>query len=282
LILSSSSSNPTNPSFFGTSDAKGALNDRLAQTLLYSSLEFHENQYWIDLPLLLRYNFKLDKYKKWKRHRPYIYAGGAANFLLSAQLTGIQRKTQQELTGGGLTNGNTEEKIVVTKNNNGNGYDIPSLRRTINTSLIVGAGIKFSVGTNFIFVDARYNRFFLNMTNIKNRYENTELLYKYNHIDDDIQIDNVSINVGFMKSFYKPRKKRKYNARVLDRKFDKWLEKERVNMKRETDEDIKRELNASIKEMEKQKPSLIEDVERGRVSSKILKEKKAELNKIKK
>ena len=215
-------------------------------------------------------------------HKPYIYVGGAANFLLRANLTGVQRKTQQELTGGGLTNGNTEEKIIITKNNNGAGYDIPSLRTTINASLIAGAGIKFSVGTNFIFVDARYNHFFLNTVNIQNRYENTELLYKYNYVDDDTQIDNISINVGFMKSFYKPRKKRKYNTRVLDRKFDKWLEKERVNMKRETDEDIKRELNASIKEMEKQKPSLIEDVERGRVSSKVLKEKKAQLNKIKK
>ena len=37
-----------------------------------------------------------------------------------------------------------------------------------------------------------------------------------------------------------------------------------VNTTEETDEDLKRELNSAIKDMERQKPSLIEDVQKGK------------------
>ena len=52
----------------------------------------------------------------------------------------------------------------------------------------------------------------------------------------------------------------------IGNKYNKWLEKERDFAKKETDEDLKRELNSAIKDMERQKPSLIEDVQKGKTN----------------
>ena len=116
---------------------------------------------------------------------------------------------------------------------------------------------------------------------MNNRYANKELLYKYAHVDNDFRNDNFMLTVGFTKAFYTPRKKRTYNPKVLDSQFDKWLERERNNIKRETDSELRSELNSTIKDLERQKPSLIEDVERGRVGTNILQDKKAEYDKLK-
>ena len=155
------------------------------------------------------------------------------------------------------------------------------MRTMINWSLVAGAGVKFRVDRHFLFVDFRYNRMFLNNVMRENRYANQDLVYRYAHVDNDYRTDNFALTIGFMGAFYTPRKKQQFNPMAIDNKFNKWLEKERKNIKKETDEELKSELNSTIKELEREKPSLIEDVQRGRVGSEILKSKKAELEKLK-
>ena len=249
LYLSVKSPNPTQ----GTNSVLGAN-----KTVLYSVLTFQENQFWIDVPLMIRYNIP-----KFKGLLPYIYAGAAANFLLSANLSDVQRTTTPESTGGGTVTP-AVPNIELTTNTNLHTEKTASLRTMVNVSFVAGAGMKFRLGRNFLYVDFRYTRMFLNNVDLNNRYANPVLLYRFAHVDNDFRMDNFALTVGFIKSFYKPRKKHQHNPKVINNKYNKWLEKERNYAKKETDEDLKRELNSAIKDMERQKPSLIEDVQKGK------------------
>lgn len=257
----------------GTNPTGQAANNNLASNspLLYSSLTFQENQFWLDIPLMLRYNIT-----KFKGVLPYVYAGAAANFLLHSELNGITRTTEREANNKGDKTIQSNS-IIVTQNGT-----IPSLRTNVNVSFIAGAGMKFRLGRNFLYVDFRYTRMFLNNVNLTNRYANPELVYRFGHIDNDFRTDNFALTVGFVKAFYVPRKKRQHNPIIINNKYNRWLEKERNYIKKETDEDLKRELNSTIKEMEREKPSLIEDIQKGRAKgTKMLDAKKKEIEDIK-
>lgn len=265
--------NPTNPTdlVYGNN---GELGSRAGAPLLQSVLTFKENQFWIDVPLMLRYNIK-----KFKGLMPYIYVGAAANFLLSAELASVKRVTQAENVTGAGGRTTPEETILITEDNT-NGT--PSLRTMYNVSFVAGAGLKFRVGSDFLFFDFRYTRMFLNNVDIENRYANDDLIFQHGHIDNDFRMDNFVLSLGYTKAFYKPRKKHQHNPRVINNRYNRWLEKERNYIKRETDEDLKRELNSAIKDIERQKPSLIEDVQRGRTrGERMLSDKQKELNNLK-
>ena len=265
--------NPTNPTGQSDNNDLGAL---AGQPLLYSTLQFREDQFWIDVPLMLRYNIE-----KFHGLLPYVYVGGAVNFLLGAQLTDVERTnvTEGPQWGGERT---PVRDINVTNVNNFLTGQTVSMRTQVNWSLVAGAGVKFRVGRNFIYADFRYTRMFLNAVDRDNRYANRELLFNYSHVDNDFRMDNFALTIGFVKAFYVPRKKRQFNPIVIGNRYNRFLERERNAIKRETDEDLKRELNSAIKDMERMKPSLIEDIEKGRREGmQVIKDKQRQIDNIK-
>lgn len=252
---------------------------------LYSNLQFDERQYWIDIPLMLRYEHYFKRYKK---VIPYAYIGGAPNFLLSASMVNIQRSTTRESDGGGAVVGGERSFVIAGSGLKGEvqtgetDNDRLSLRESFNVSLLAGAGAKIRVGHDFVIIEARYNRFLMNSVNRENRYSNSELLYEYGHVDNDFRMDNYSLTIGFEKSFYKPRKKRQYNEIYINRRLNKIIKKEKRNAKRTTDSELKQELNSFVRELERDQPGIIEDVRRGRASSKVIDEIKDKAADIKK
>lgn len=270
LYMSVGTTNPT------TQNTNNGLGYYGGSPVPYSVLTFKENQYWIDVPLMLRYNIT-----KFKGILPYVYVGAAANFLLHAEMRDVSRTTTAEPIGITPLNAPTKN-INLTSNTTSTPGKLPSMRTMVNVSLVAGAGMKFRLGRNFLFADFRYTRMFLNAVDIDNRYSNPELLYNFAHVDNDFRMDNLALTVGFIKSFYVPRKKHQYNPLVVGNRYNKWLEKERNYIKKETDEDLKRELNSAIKDMELQKPSLIEDIQKGKTrGDKYLSDKKRQIDDIK-
>jgi hypothetical protein len=146
---------------------------------------------------------------------------------------------------------------------------------------MAGIGSKFRIGSDFLIVEARYNRFILNSVNIENRYSNRELLYKYGYVDNDFRMDNFSLTIGFEKSFYKPRKKKKYDPIFIDKRLNQLINKEKKEIKRTTDSELKRELKSFIRDLERDKPGILEDVKRGRAGSEVIKDAFDEADKIK-
>lgn len=248
----------------------------------YSLLQFNERQLYIDIPIMVRYEHYL---KKTKKIIPYAHLGIAPNFLLGSKLVNIQRSTSRETLGGGAVVGG-EITIPIagaglTAYGEENGEAGLSLRNKINVSAMAGLGAKFRIGSDFLIVEARYNRFLLNSVNLENRYSNRELVYQFGYVDNDFRIDNFSLTVGFEKSFYKPRKKRKYDPILVDKRLDKLLKREKNNAKRTTDSELKRELNSFIRDLERDKPGILEDVRRGRASSNVIRDAAREADKIK-
>jgi hypothetical protein len=249
---------------------------------IYSILKFNEQQMYIDVPLMLRYEYYL---KKNKKIIPYAFLGFTPNFLLKADLVNIERNTNRETLGGGaIVGGEVSLPIAGPAIANYN-TDLPdpklSLRNNFNVSVMAGIGSKFRIGSDFLIVEARYNRFILNSVNIENRYSNRELLYKYGYVDNDFRMDNFSLTIGFEKSFYKPRKKKKYDPIFIDKRLNQLINKEKKEIKRTTDSELKRELNSFIRDLERDKPGILEDVKRGRAGSEVIKDAFDEADKIK-
>ena len=233
--------------------------------LLLANLSFKENQNYLDIPLIVRYT------REWRKFIPYVYVGGASNILLSANFNGIRRSTVQEAQSGGQTVGSENEVIRITTKGE------PSLRSPFNWSLLAGAGTKIRVGSDFVFLDVRYNRFLLNSVNRENRYSNSELIYRYAYVDSDFRIDNLAFNVGFIKSFYKPRKKRKYNPTLIEKRFQRMIQKEKKNLERQTDADAKREMNSLLNDMQRDFPDRMNDVRQGRAGNEVYKDAKDQI-----
>jgi hypothetical protein len=257
------------------------LNNPRQAEYQYSTMKFNEQQLFIDIPVMVRYEFYFPQFKK---IIPYLYAGVSPNFLLSANLINIERSTTRETLGGGAVIGG-ENIIPIAgpdlKPFNGSSAEKLELRNRFNISGIIGAGAKIRVGSDFFVVEARYNRFILNSVNLENRYNNKELVYQYGYVDNDFRMDNFSFTLGFEKSFYEPRKKRKFNPDFVGGRLDKLLSKEKQNAEKTTDAELKRELNSYIRELQLEKPGIIEEVKRGRVSSNVIMDASKEFDKIK-
>lgn len=249
---------------------------------IYSILKFNEQQIYIDVPLMLRYEYNLKKYKK---IIPYAYLGATPNFLMRADLVNIERNTSRETLGGGAVVGGEISLPISGPSISNYNADLPEpklpLRNNFNFSVLAGIGSKFRIGSDFLIVEARYNRFILNSVNIENRYSNRELLYKYGYVDNDFRMDNFSLTIGFEKSFYKPRKKKKYDPNYIDKRLKQLINKEKKEIKRTTDSELKRELNSFIRDLERDKPGILEDVKRGRTGSEVIKDAFEEADNIK-
>jgi hypothetical protein len=85
------------------------------------------------------------------------------------------------------------------------------LRNQFNYSLLLGAGISYKIGLNYLVFEARYSNGMMNMVNSENRWredfaEGRALKFPSGHVDDDFKLNSVAIFVGFVKPLYKPRK----------------------------------------------------------------------------
>jgi hypothetical protein len=241
----------------------------------FGTLDFKEVQTWIDVPVLARYNYH------WrKKIIPYAYAGIAPNFLASAKLTGLIRRNSTDGRGGDQVVGDQDNTISLTRKivTDGGGQEdeyrstYKSLRTGVNVSLVAGVGCKFRLGSNFLFFDIRYNRFLLNAVNIDNRYTQKELIYRYGYVDNDFRIDNVALSFGYMKSFYKPRKKRQYDPLLAALAFDKQMgigdkgKKGQNVVVKTSSEEANREMKDAVNSSKQDKKNFIDAVRSGRAT----------------
>jgi hypothetical protein len=168
----------------------GALTERKAyeyKNLLfnYSNLDMKEQQLWLELPLALKYNFGKRKLI------PYLYSGGSFNLLLSAT-------------------GNFK-RVSINGDNDASGPNVAlkNLRNKINYYAMFGTGLRYKLGYGYLNLDIKYSLGLTNVTNSKNRYSDTNLLYYYGYVDSNFTLNNLFITVGYFKSFYKPKKVKK-------------------------------------------------------------------------
>jgi len=165
-----------------------------------------ERQYWFDVPLYVKYA------KHTGQIRPFGYAGYAFNFLLTSQ---AQLET--------INNEGSSQNPTQGANEN-----LLYKRNRFNGSIILGGGIRYKVGKNFIVIDVRYMAGLSNLTNIKNNfyesgssYTMTNTIGRYQFIGDYFRLDNLSLSVGYVKPLYDPRKIKKARTKSAMKKISK-------------------------------------------------------------
>ena len=147
----------------------------------------------IELPIALKYNFFRGKVN------PFVLGGVSPSFLVESQI--------QNITGAYFDFEEGEEFPVQPRPEISTG----KFKNRFNYSLLLGGGINYKIGLNYLVLEARYSIGMLNVTNTKNRWREDfsagrELKFPPGHVDDDFRIDNLSFFVGFVKPLYKPRK----------------------------------------------------------------------------
>lgn len=89
------------------------------------------------------------------------------------------------------------------------GTAVGTLQQNENLNFVtyLKTGLRYKIGaTGKVIFDVKFNFGLLNQTSVKDRYANSELVYKYYFIPDDFLLHNLSFNVGYSQLLYKPKK----------------------------------------------------------------------------
>jgi len=153
-------------------------------TLLdFSELTVKETQMWLELPIVLKYTMGQ------KKLRYYLQAGGAVSMILNSTAD-ITRKDV-----------NTQSNQAIGPN-----VDTRDLRNMFNYSLVAGGGLRYKAGYGYLVLDVKYMHGLNNISNSDNKYNNSDLVYKYGYIDNNFTLNSLMFSVGYYKTFYKPKK----------------------------------------------------------------------------
>jgi hypothetical protein len=141
------------------------------------------------LPIFGRYNFN---YFAASGPVPYVFAGASIDYYLTAKYSEASRS------------GGTAFTL------SGSDADLTNFDQVnqLNYSVFLGGGFKFRWGRkgDFIFLEGRFDKS-LRLYNVpEERYANDRLVSDLQYVEDDVFLDFVSINIGYVKSIFKPEK----------------------------------------------------------------------------
>jgi hypothetical protein len=177
------------------------------------------NQLWLDAPLYLKYSDNRDR-----KLRPFGYLGLAFNFLISAKNT--FEYVDNKSDGSQLSAVGPAETVTYQRNQ-------------FSRSWLIGGGVKYKVGKDFLYVDLRYMGGLSNLANTdelyyesrkpeddKNKIGNPDYYLStnvthYRYVSDLFRLDNVSLSFGFIHPIYDPRKVKKAKTKSVERQIRK-------------------------------------------------------------
>lgn len=169
-----------------------------------------ERQFWVDIPIYLRYALSKGNI------RPFAYAGGSLNLLLSAK---VEEQYNDRTKGEGLESDNVIPTPQLTRT-------IAYKRNLLNRSLVFGGGAKFKIGRDFVLIDLRYMPGLSNVTNYKynnyaskSRDEIDPSAWQFASIGDLFRVNNFSVSVGYVRPLYNPRRATRVKTKSVSKKL---------------------------------------------------------------
>ena len=174
-----------------------------------------EKQFWFDVPVFFKYSDNKGLF------RPIGYVGGALNLLIGS-------KASLESVN---VNPGPDASQTLTQ---GPDVSFKYLRHSVNRSVVIGGGLRYKVGKDFVFADLRYMAGLSNMSK-RNIYSTNPALSqgplepstndpisRYRYVDSYFRLDNLSLSIGYVKPLYDPRKvKNARGAKSVSRKIRK-------------------------------------------------------------
>ncbi len=156
--------------------------------------EMEEQHIGFDIPFYIKYSDDSGKV------RPFGYAGYAIGILVSSNVS---------LQFDNTTPSNTEVGIQQTPKVSGAlGYK----RSLLNQSIVLGGGVKYKIGRDFVYADLRYLAGLSNLTKPEKNYYSQNGAFdlsitNYQYASDFFRLDNLSLSFGYIHPIYNPRKK---------------------------------------------------------------------------
>lgn len=190
----------------------------------YDRKTFTDRQTWFNVPLYLCYSDNFGTY------RPYGYAGFSLSSLLG-DVASVKLENNEPLRESSGSEPDERQEIETLPSTSPD-FQFLDRRNKLNHSVILGAGIKYKVGLDFVFAELRYSAGLKNVVNIENVYGNTDYdqtssehvesitpAAAYGHVDDLFRLDNIAITVGFLRPLYKPRELKRVKTKGILRKM---------------------------------------------------------------
>ncbi len=146
------------------------------------------SQFMLRMPVFARYNvgYSIDG-----KFIPYVFLGGSLDYIVSAQYSSASRSGGTSFT---LSGNDTDLKQFNQVNE-------------LGVSIIAGAGAKIGMKKgNFFFLEARFDKSIFLYNVPEERYSNQRVVGDLQYVEDDIYLDFVSIQVGYVLSIFKPEK----------------------------------------------------------------------------
>ncbi|MBX2963195.1 MAG: PorT family protein [Cyclobacteriaceae bacterium] len=162
------------------------------------------NQSWATIPLYVRYTFSHGKL------RPFGYAGFAVQFLNSEKANFISQKRDL-----------SEQFPLILPETETTNRSLMDFRNSLNRSMVIGGGVRYKYGLDFLFVDVRYYAGLSNIVVPTSSADYTGVLVELGHADDMFRINNLSISIGYLHPFYKPRELKKARTKSILRGLNK-------------------------------------------------------------
>lgn len=168
-----------------------------------------EKSNWIDLPIYLKYSYDSGRF------RPFGYVGFAFNALLSSNSSHEYNDISKSGTEG-----------QITRIAQGPDISLNNSRNFLNYSALLGGGLKYKFGKDFIYADVRYMIGLNNLVNPSTNFYNSEgtlatTITQYQYVSDFYRLDNLSLSFGYVKPLYNPRKIKKVNTKGFFRNLIK-------------------------------------------------------------
>lgn len=152
--------------------------------------EITNSQVALRFPVFVRYNLNYS-YLGERPFTPYIMLGASLDYFLSAKYTQADRSGGTSVS---LTGDDTDLKKFNQIND-------------INASVFLGLGGKYTLKKgNFLLVEVRYDKALSLYNAPEQRYANARLHSDLQFVEDDLFLNFVSLNFGYVYSIFKPKK----------------------------------------------------------------------------
>lgn len=185
---------------------------------------FLDRQTWVNVPLYVCYSDNKGTY------RPYGYAGYSLSRLLSDRASiALERVEEKRVIGEGDGSVDIQFESVLAPSPD---FDFKNRRMPFNHSIIFGGGLKYKIGLDFVFVEARYSiglkNFIKETSSLGNpEYDGASVQWVesffptsgYVHRDSHIRLNNLALTFGFIRPLYKPREVRRARTKGVLRKL---------------------------------------------------------------
>jgi len=165
-----------------------------------------DRQNWVKVPLMVRFSDAIGKY------RPYGYVGYSLDLLLADKATITY--SDRNFTDGRIIPDERESPVMKFK----------PKRNFLNSSFIVGGGVKYKLGLEYAFVDLRYSIGMTNLVKVENTIERNnpeDPVFVWGYVDNLFRLNNLSLTVGYIHPLYKPRKLKRARSRSVLQKIKK-------------------------------------------------------------